>query len=162
MAYQWISYLVQIWILCFHAQCMKCRQGAYWRYILRTLGIGCGASNNHNSIFWRMNGITCYWLPNGSLMSFKFGSYVLMHSAWNADNVHIEATLYALLGLDVDLSIIILVYFHVWTASLAGGFPMDPIFRIILDLIFWCTEHEMQTRCILTLRLTHPGDWMWS
>ena len=141
---------------------MKCRQGAYWRYILRTLGIRCGACNNHNSIFWRMNGITCCWLPNGSHISFKFGSYVLMHSAWNADNVHIKATLYALLGLDVDLSIIILVYFHVWTASLAGGFPMDPIFRSNLDLIVWCTVHETQTRCILTLSFTHTGDWMLS
>jgi hypothetical protein len=52
---QWIKYPITNFILLWNAQCMERRQGAYWGYILRPLGKRCGASNYHNSIFWRMN-----------------------------------------------------------------------------------------------------------
>ena len=76
--------------------------------------------------------------------------------------MHIDAEPYTHWGLDVELAKITMVYFDVKTALLAGGLPMDLISRSNLDLMFSCTVHEMQTRCILTLHLTHPGDWMWS
>jgi hypothetical protein len=55
LASQWISYCTQIWIVCFSAQFITRYHDCFWGYILRRLSYRCGASNNHHSIFWRMN-----------------------------------------------------------------------------------------------------------